>query len=365
MKCCSKCKGENFVKVANSTVIPTLKFYLCGCGNVMMEDSDMKGILLPTPEDNGPFTKLMMEDASKAFGIPMSLGYLKEEDRPKAASKFAEMLEEYFSSLLDDEEYDCCEDGECEDCDDYCPECDDCSCYCYCDEEDDYAEELDEVVHFLDMIVQYADTDPEFTEVWNDLRNSGELVNLVEDILDENGLDASDLIAQKNELVKMVPAPFQEDELLARVISVFASKDIQKATDKVRKEKADKLTAERDMTLEELVNAAKELSKWTEKKEPVVAGPQSLLEKLAVLKATETMKNTCERTATYDDEIEEDEEETKSYVVLSDDGSWKLYENMTKEEMSEALNEDDDIEDFMIYEIKDVDMTGRVQFILK
>lgn len=352
MKCCSKCKGENFVKVANSTVIPTLKFYLCGCGNVMMEDSDMKGILLPTPEDNGPFTRVMMEDASKAFGIPMSLGYLKEEDRPKAARKFAEMLEEYFSSLLDDEdEYDCYE-------------CDDCSHYCYCDdEEDNYAEELDEVVHFLDMIVQYADTDPEFTEVWNDLRNSGELVDLVEEILDENGLDASDLIAQKNELVKMVPAPFQEDELLARVISVFASKDIQKATDKARKEKADKLTAERDMTLEELVNAAKELSKWTEKKEPVA--PQSLLEKLAVLKATEAMKNTCERTATYDDEIEEDEEETKSYVVLNKNGSWNVYENMTKEEMSNALNEDDDIEDFRIYEIKDVNMGGRVVFTLE
>lgn len=398
MKCCSKCKGENFIKVANSTVVPTLTFYLCRCGNVMMKEAILGDILLPTPE-NGPLAKFMMEDASKAFGIPMSLGYLKEEDRPQAASKFAEMLQEYFSSLSDDEDEDVSDypagecDYECDEYDCYCDDCGECEEYCYCDdeEEDDYAEELDEVVHFLDMIVQFADTDPEFLEIWNDLRNSGELVDLVEDILDENGLDVSDLLAQKNELVKMVPTPFQEDELLAKVISVFASKDIQRATDKARREKANKLTAdclEGEISLDKLVKAARKIAQETEK-EPVVAGPQSLLEKLAAMKVTGAIKESMdapdvklgnkhcstieqvlakistERTATYNDEIKEDEEETKSYVVLNKDGSWKLYEDMTKEEMSDALNEDDAIEDFMIYEIKNVNMAGRVVFSIK
>ena len=57
-----------------------------------------------------------------------------------------------------------------------------------------------------------------------------------------------------------------------------------------------------------------------------------------------------------------DKEELKSYVILIKDAGWKLYHNKTKEQMSAIINENDEIDDFTIFEVKSVKVIEKLSF---
>lgn len=310
MKCCCKCKGEKFVKVAKSTVVPTLEFYLCECGNVMIKEAVLGDILFPTPE-NGPLANLMMKDAAKALGIPASLGYLKEEDIDTAANNFMELVEKYFGSEEAQEEECTCDDyDDCEDCSDWCEECESCEEFCVCVKEQD---DLEDMVSFIDSAIRHANLDSKFVSLWNQAVANGEINKIVLDVINEKGFDIATLMEQKKQLLDIIPDEIRDEAMLAKLMGMILSKDLKDTCDKVDKE---------------------------------------------------IERNSNRVSAMKDQEIREDRN-TKSYVVLEKNGLWKLFKDKTPEEISILINEDEDIENFMIYEVKPVEIKEKVVFSIK
>lgn len=64
------------------------------------------------------------------------------------------------------------------------------------------------------------------------------------------------------------------------------------------------------------------------------------------------------------DSNSDDEEERKSYVVLERGAGWKLYRNVTKAEISEKINNDEELDQFLIFEVKPVKIEQEVKFIV-
>lgn len=65
----------------------------------------------------------------------------------------------------------------------------------------------------------------------------------------------------------------------------------------------------------------------------------------------------CKTDSNYDDK-----EERKSYVVLERGAGWKLYRDVTKAEISEKINNDEELDQFLIFEVKPVKMEQEVKF---
>ena len=62
------------------------------------------------------------------------------------------------------------------------------------------------------------------------------------------------------------------------------------------------------------------------------------------------------------DSNSDDEEERKSYVVLERGAGWKLYRNVTKAEISKKINNDEELDQFLVFEVKPVKIGQEVKF---
>lgn len=111
-KSCTNCNNENLIiSQRESKVMPKSKYAACTkCGKVMMLMND---ILIPTPTDESPRTKLLIQDAADCFTELMSLGGAASLDGQTTPVNMqpTQALESAKASLLaaattaDDEEY--------------------------------------------------------------------------------------------------------------------------------------------------------------------------------------------------------------------------------------------------------------------
>lgn len=157
MKKCSNCQNDRLmVSQKESKVIQGAKYVACpNCGNIMLLIND---IIVPTPTDNSPQTKLLIQDAADCFDSLAMLGAasLDGQTTPvdiqptQALENANKYVENAINAALEDEEeyheeeYDDLESEHYEDDykDDY--EDDECTCSEYvCD---NYIEEMKEEI---------------------------------------------------------------------------------------------------------------------------------------------------------------------------------------------------------------------------
>lgn len=307
MKKCCKCKGNNFVKSGRSTVSPFLTYHLCECGNVMLSDSRFNHTLIPSPEA-GRIAEVMMEDAAKALGLPADLFFKTQEEIEEKKEELAEMFANLMSQYEDEEEYD---DEE-------------------YDEEDEISdEEIEEFINFTDMIIE-AMGDPILKSIWEKVKENGDIHDFIKETEENTGISLKELMDQKKTLIDSIP---QE---------LFQGKDKEKILAK--------LTA---IGIAPYMNTSKDIT------------PEQIDKLLSSIfddEDAEEIEEDEEYCLYKTDSNSDDEEERKSYVVLERGAGWKLYRDVTKAEINEKINNDEELDQFLIFEVKPVKIGQEVKF---
>lgn len=58
------------------------------------------------------------------------------------------------------------------------------------------------------------------------------------------------------------------------------------------------------------------------------------------------------------------DEDLKSYIIVEKDGGWRTYVNISKEEMTKVINEENTFEEFLVFEINPVDLEVHSKYVL-
>lgn len=129
MKKCNNCGNENLmVSKKESGVIKGANYVACTeCGNIMLFINDT---LLPTPNDNSPQTKLLIQDAADCFDSLMVMGAASLDGKTTPVdiqpSQTLDGLQDYVNSQLNEALNDEVEEDE-EEYEDIC-DCEICNC---------------------------------------------------------------------------------------------------------------------------------------------------------------------------------------------------------------------------------------------
>lgn len=129
MKKCNNCGNENLmVSKKESGVIKGANYVACTeCGNIMLLINDT---LLPTPNDNSPQTKLLIQDAADCFDSLMVMGAASLDGKTTPVdiqpSQTLDGLQDYVNSQLNEALNDEVEEDE-EEYEDIC-DCEICNC---------------------------------------------------------------------------------------------------------------------------------------------------------------------------------------------------------------------------------------------
>lgn len=308
MKKCCKCKGDNFIKSGRSTVSPFLTYHLCECGNVMLSDSRFNHTFVPSPEA-GRVAEVMMEDAAKALGLPADLFFKTEKEIEEKKEELAEMFTNLISQYEDEEEYE--EDEE--------------------DETSD--EEIEEFINFTDMIIE-AMGDPIQKSIWEKVKENGDIYDFIRETEENTGISLKELMDQKRTLIDSMPEELSQgkdkEELLAKLTAIGIAPNMN-ISKEITSDQIDKLLSSifDDKDVEEI----------------------------------EEDEECCEDCCSCKiDSNSDDIEERKSYVILEKEAGWKLYKNVTKAEISEKINNDEELDQFLVLEVKDVNIEQEVKF---
>lgn len=312
MERCTKCQGNNFIKRGKSGVIPTTEYVLCSCGNVMVKDSRIS-MLIPTPEIDTDLTRFMIADAAQALGMPIGSAVIDEEGMAK---RFEESISNIVNSLFedeDDEDIDDC-DGCCHDCESY----DDCY-----DEEDEEDEEdiVDEFLEFAEKVLN-STNDPLLKAIWTSM-DKEEIKEMISICEKESGMTVSEIMNIIQHLIETMPVSASEDikeDILANIIG--------------------------------------------KETKPTDADFKEILDTLNHAFSSENINPTPveEKEETPKLDLEERELERKSYAVLEKEAGWKIFKDKTKEEISEIINNDLDVNEFLLFEIKPVKVATQSKF---
>lgn len=307
MKKCCKCKGDNFVKSGRSTVSPFLTYHLCECGNVMLSDSRFNHTFVPSPEA-GRVAEVMMEDATKALGLPADLFFKTQEEIEEKKEELAEMFANLMSQYEDEEEYD--EEEE--------------------DEEDETSdEETEEFINFADMIIE-AMGDPILKSIWEKVKENGDIHDFIKETEENTGISLKELMDQKKTLIDSMPEELSQGKDKEEVLAKLTAIDI-----------APDMNISKDITPEQI---------------------DKLLSSIFDDEDAEEIEEDEECCSCKTDSNSDDEEERKSYVVLERGAGWKLYRDVTKAEISEKINNDEELDQFLIFEVKPVKIEQKVKF---
>lgn len=311
MKKCCKCKGDNFVKSGRSTVSPFLTYHLCECGNVMLSDSRFNHTFVPSPEA-GRVAEVMMEDAAKALGLPADLFFKTQEEIEEKKEELAEMFANLMSQYEDEEEYDEEEENE---------------------EDETPDEEIEEFINFTDMIIE-AMGDPILKSIWEKVKENGDIYDFIRETEESTGISLKELMDQKKTLIDSIPEELSQgkdkEEVLAKLTAIGIAPDMNISKD-ITPEQIDKLLSSifDDEDAEEI----------------------------------EEDEECCEECCSCKtDSNSDDEEERKSYVVLERGAGWKLYRDVTKAEISKKINNDEELDEFLVFEVKPVKIGQEVKF---
>lgn len=308
MKKCCKCKGNNFVKSGRSTVSQFLTYHLCECGNVMLSDVRLNNIFLPSPEE-GKIAEVMMEDAAKALELPMNFFFKTQEEIEEKEECLAEMFANLMSQCEDEEEYD--EEEE--------------------DEEDETSnEETEEFINFTDMVVE-AMGNPILKSIWEKVKESGDIHDFIKETEEATGISLTELMNQKKLFIDSMPEELSQD------------KDKEETLAKLT---AEGLISHIDMSMSENITSE---------------NMDDLLDSIFDDEDLEEIEDE-ECCSCKTDSNSDDEEERKSYVVLERGAGWKLYRDVTKAEINEKINNDEELDQFLIFEVKPVKIGQEVKF---
>lgn len=177
---CLRCGQNKIMKSGRSVAIKDVTYYLCGCGNVMMEQGN---VLTNTPEDHSMLTQLLIQDASKSLGLPAPFVSLDKRtlELEMQPAETIDMIKSFISSLAEhdndgDEDYedDYYEDEYDED------EYDDDDYY---DEEEDEEDDHDECLKKAEENLAKAMFEKNFKMLLNDLNLSHRYDEIIDDEL--------------------------------------------------------------------------------------------------------------------------------------------------------------------------------------
>lgn len=301
---CIKCKGTNFIKSGTSFIVPTTTYLLCECGNVMMKDSRFGDMIIPTPE-SGKLAEVMISDAARALNLPETNFVKTEEEIKEKEEALANLLNNLIS---DEDEYDVCDE---------------------CEEDEEVSDEIvDDLVKFADKIIAVIDN-PLLKDMWERTKANGDIYDLIKEAEDRSGFSLKEIMNLKQELIDNMPEHLVQGEDKEDILAKLAALGL--GTQKAKFAPTDEKSI--DTLLEEIFDEAEEFLNNDENEED----DESYLDK-------------------------SDKEELKSYVILIKDAGWKLYRNKTKEQMSAIINENDEIDDFTIFEIKPVKVIEKLSF---
>lgn len=301
---CIKCKGTNFVKTGTSSIVSTVTYLLCECGNVMIKDSRFGDMTIPTPE-SGELAEVMMKDAARALGLPEANFVKTEEEIKERENALINLL----NNLVNDE--------------DECDVCDEC-------EEDEVLsdETVDDFVEFVDKIIAVIDN-PLLETIWEKTKANGNIHDLIKETEESSGFCLKEIMNLKQKLIDNMPEHLVQGENKEDILAKLTVLGL--GTQKAKFVPTDEELI--DTLLEEIFDDAEELLNNYEDDED----DESYLDK-------------------------PDKEELKSYIIVIKDAGWKLYHNKTKEQMNAIINEDDEIDDFNIFEVKPVKVIEKLRF---
>lgn len=301
---CIKCKGTNFVKTGTSSIVSTATYLLCECGNVMIKDSRFGDKIIPTPESGG-LAEIMMKDAARALGLPEANFVKTEEEIKERENALINLL----NNLINDEdEYDVCDE---------------------CEEDEEVSDEtVDDFVEFADKIIAVIDN-PLLEAMWERTKANGNIHDLIKEAEESSGFCLKEIMNLKQQLIDNMPEHLVQGENKEDILAKLTVLGL--GTQKSKFAPTDEESI--DTLLEEIFDDAEEFLNNDEDEED----DESYLDK-------------------------PDKEELKSYVILKKDAGWKLYRNKTKEQMSAIINEDDEIDDFAIFEVKPVEVIEKLSF---
>lgn len=301
---CIKCKGTNFIKSGTSFIVPTTTYLLCECGNVMMKDSRFGDMIIPTPE-SGKLAEVMISDAARALNLPETNFVKTEEEIKEKEEALANLLNNLIS---DEDEYDVCDE---------------------CEEDEEVSDEIiDDLVKFADKIIAVIDN-PLLKDMWERTKANGDIYDLIKEAEERSGFSLKEIMNLKQELIDNMPEHLVQGEDKEDILAKLAALGL--GTQKAKFAPTDEKSI--DTLLEEIFDEAEEFLNNDEDEE----NDESYLDK-------------------------PDKEELKSYVILIKDAGWKLYRNKTKEQMSAIINENDEIDDFAIFEVKPVEVIEKLSF---
>ena len=304
---CIKCKGTNFIKSGTSFIVPTTTYLLCECGNVMMKDSRFGDMIIPTPE-SGKLAEVMISDAARALNLPETNFVKTEEEIKEKEEALANLLNNLIS---DEDEYDVCDE---------------------CEEDEEVSDEIvDDLVKFADKIIAVIDN-PLLKDMWERTKANGDIYDLIKEAEESSGFSLKEIMNLKQELIDNMPEHLVQGEDKEDILAKLAALGL--GTQKAKFAPTDEKSI--DTLLEEIFDEAEEFLNNDEDEENE-ENDESYLDK-------------------------PDKEELKSYVILIKDAGWKLYRKKTKEQMSAIINENDEIDDFAIFEVKPVEVIEKLSF---
>ena len=308
MNKCSKCKGNNFIKSGKSTVSQFLTYHLCECGNVMLSDVRLNNTFLPSPEE-GKIAEVMMEDAAKALELPMNFFFKTQEEIEEKKECLAEM----FAYLLnqhkdeyDEEEYE--------------------------EEYEDEEDEIEEFISFTNKIVKAIDN-PALKAVWEKAKDNKNIYDFIKETEEATGISLTELMNQKKLFIDSMPEKLSQGEDKEETLAKLTAEGLISHID---------MSMSEDITSENM---------------------DDLLDSIFDDEDLEEIED--EEFYSYktysNDNDSNDDEENKSYVILERGGSWKIYRNVTKAEISKKINDDEELDEILVFEIKPVKIKQEVK----
>ena len=282
---CLKCESV-ITKKGESTMVKGLTYCLCqSCGNVMLLQDEK---LINTPEDNSPATKLMIEDAVKALGLPTPIVSL-DGKRPSLEMQLEETKERFANFVSD-----------------------------LFEEEEENEEEEDVISKMLDGLVK-------------ELEENLSMKNMVESINDPKATFVYNLFKDLNML----------EEVEKEIKECNSIEELMEAAIK-----------RAELVEERLASLKEDQDEESDDEEDEEMSCDDSFEKL--------MGTLVKEIFSQDEEFDDEEtDETDEYIVIFKDGRYISLKNKTKEEVSEFLNTNEEVneaEGFRVLRVEDVDI---------
>ena len=171
---------------------------------------------------------------------------------------------------------------------------------------------------------------PTLKSSWEKVKESGDIHDFIKETEESTGISLKELMDQKKTLIDFIPEELSQgkdkEEVLAKLTAIGIAPD---------------MNISKDITPEQI---------------------DKLLSSIFDDEDAEEIEEDEEYCSCKKDSNSDDKEERKSYVVLERGAGWKLYRDVTKAEISEKINNDEELDEFLVFEVKPVKVGQEVKF---